>query len=465
MEMDAAAARPDPTEPGPRHRAFPADFWWGAASAGHQVEGMNVASNWWEWEQLGLVEDGTTSGRACDYWNRYPEDHRLMAELHHNGFRLGVEWARIEPVEGEFDEEAIEHYRAILADLRDRGLSVCCTLNHWVVPQWFDEAGGWPGRRSLDRWERFVRRIVPELAPYVDLWITLNEPMVPVLAGYMTDHHPPGEAHPWRAATTFRKLLLAHGIAYRLIHQLVPRRHDGGPTMVGYAAAYQHVEPYHLGGAIAPVEAFVARIVRWMSFSAWDHAVLSGRIPLPWGLPTKVRGLQNSVDFIGVNYYTRFSIRLSRGSLSNVKAGEFDVPPGIETTEMGWQVYPPGLRAVCNDVTERFHRPIYITENGCCDHGDDRRREYLLSHLSQLSLAIDDGCDIRGYMHWCFTDNFEWREGFEKRFGMIEMDHDDPDLTRRPRPSAHMLSEIFAAGALTEEILDRWSPDALDRFG
>ena len=129
-------------------KTFPDGFWWGVATAGHQIEGGNVHSNWWAWEQLGLVDDGTTSGRACDYWNRYAEDHQLLVDLGQQGLRLGIEWARLEPTEGSFDDEALEHYVAIVGDLRAKGLQVCLTLNHWVLPNWLAELGGWLSERA-----------------------------------------------------------------------------------------------------------------------------------------------------------------------------------------------------------------------------------------------------------------------------------------------------------------------------
>lgn len=446
-------------------KEFPPGFWWGTATAGHQFEGNNIHSNWWEWEKLGLVDDGSVSGRACDYWNRYESDHDLLLELGQQGLRLGIEWARLEPTEGTFDDEALAHYVAILTDLQEKGLRVCLTLNHWVLPNWLAEAGGWLAPQALDRWTRLVRHVVPALAPHVDLWVTLNEPMVPVLAGYLAGYHPPGETSPVRATRVFRRLLHAHAIAYDTIHRMVPRAPDGGPTMVGYANAYQHIEPFHERGLVRPLEAAVSRVVSWIGFDAWDHAVRTGRMPVPAGLGGRVPRLQGSADFVGVNYYMRVSVRLHPSSLSNVKSGQYDVPPGIETTEMGWQVYPPGFHAVLTRVSERLQLPIYVTENGCCDSGDDLRRRYLLSHLSAMHRAIGDGADVRGYMHWTFIDNFEWREGFAKRFGLVEMDHTDPELTRRPRPSATMMKDIIEANAITPAVVEAHAPGALDRWG
>lgn len=441
---------------------FPEGFWWGTATAGHQVEGGNTASNWWAWEQEGLCEDGAVSGAACDYWNRWPEDHQLMADLGHNAFRLGLEWARLEPREGHFDDEALAQYVEMLADLQARDIRVCLTLNHWVLPAWFADDDDWCSPRALARWERFVRHVVPAVAPHVDRWVTLNEPMVPVLAGNLAAYHPPTRRSPRRAARVFRALLAAHAVAYRVVHELVPVAADGGPTMVGSANAYQFVEPYHERGWQRPFEAFIGGIVSHISYAAWDRALTSGRVPFPFGLHNRVAGLRDSVDFLGVNYYMRISVRLHPSALSNVSSGSYDSPPGIETTEMGWQVYPPGFRKVINEVWRRFRKPIYITENGCADAEDSLRRRYLLSHLAQVHRAIEDGCDVRGYLQWTFIDNFEWREGWRPRFGLVEMDPADPTLTRHPRRSAEMYRELIAANGIDDALVASYAPGALD---
>ncbi len=444
--------------------SFPEGFLWGTATAGHQIEGGNVHSNWWAWEQLGLVNDGSKSGRACDYWNRWADDHALMQAHGHTIFRLGLEWARIEPEPGRWDADAIDRYRAIVDDLQQRGIRVCLTLNHWVVPQWFAERGGWLGADALDRWEAFVRRVVPAVAPAVDLWVTLNEPMVPVLAGYLAGYHPPCRRNPIVAARVFTALLHAHARAYAAIHELVAHAPGGGPVLAGYAGAYQHVEPFHEGGFWRMLEKPVAGIIARVSFDAWDRSVLSGRVAAPFGIGQAVPGLRDSCDFLGVNYYMRISAQLGPGTLSNVRAGGYTAPPGIEVTEMGWQIYPPGFYAVLMNLHRSFGKPLYVTENGCCDSGDDLRRRYLLSHWVMMQRAIADGCDLRGYMHWTFCDNFEWREGFEKKFGLIALDPQDPELQRVPRRSAEMYREVIAANAVTEAIVERYSPGALERW-
>lgn len=447
------------------HARFPDDFWWGTASAGHQIEGGNVHSNWWAWEQTGQVNDGSVSGQACDYWNRWPEDHDLIESMGHNSVRMGVEWARIEPEDGRFDDEAIDRYVAQLSDLRGRGIKTCLTLYHWVLPQWLTEQGGWLAAHSVNRFERFVRRVIPRVAPHVDLWVTLNEPMVPVLAGYVAGYHPPCERNFLHAAGVFRALLEAHTRAYRAVHDLVPSAPDGSATMVGYAAAYQFVEPLHPSGPLNAPERAVGSVVKHVSYGAWDKAIQTGKVPLPFGRGQQIRGLKGTIDWLGVNYYMRISVVLKPSALSNVAAGSFDAPEGIEFTDMGWQVYPPGFEKTLLDAWSRLGVPIWITENGCADAGDELRRRYLLTHITAVGRAIEGGADIRGYFQWSLMDNFEWREGFEKRFGLIEVDFDDPALPRRPRQSAAMYREIIDASAVTPEIVERHSPGALEKWG
>lgn len=443
---------------------FPDGFWWGTATAGHQIEGNNVHSNWWEWEKLGLTNDKTSSGRACDYWNRWRDDHQMMVDLEHTSFRLGLEWSRIEPQRGTFDDDAISQYVEMLADLQSKGLKVCLTLNHWVLPQWFTETGGWLSPDAIERWRLFVNRVVPAVAPHVDLWVTLNEPMVPVLAGYLGGYHPPMRKKPAEAARVFRTLLRAHALAYHRIHDLVPSAPDGSPTLVGYAAAYQWVEPMHDSGLRNRLEAGITKIVRQVSYKAWDDAVLTGRVGAPFGRGQRIHGLQGSIDWLGVNYYMRISVTLNPKALSNVSSGEFDAPEGIETTDMGWQVYPPGFRLTLIDAHRRLRVPIWVTENGCSDANDDMRRRYLLTHLDQVGQAIGAGVDLRGYFQWTLIDNFEWREGFEQRFGIVRMDHDDPDLIRTPKQSAEMYGAIIEANAVTPEIEERYAPGSRDRW-
>lgn len=260
---------------------------------------------------------------------------------------------------------------------------MCLTLNHWVVPRWFAERGGWLAKDALDLWERLLRWVIPEVAPEVDLWITLNEPMVPVLVGNLLGYHPPCKVAPLRCARVFRRLLRAHAMAYCLVHDLASVDGADRPPRVGYASAVQQVEPFHRRGLQALFERPFARFFAQTSFGAWEESVASGRVAFPFGWGQRVPDLERSLDFVGLNYYMRVSVRLGLDTLANVKAGQFAVPDGVETTQMGWQVHPPGFGHVLRQARDRFGLPIYITENGCATADDAQRRRYLVTHLAQ----------------------------------------------------------------------------------
>ncbi|MFA6450539.1 MAG: family 1 glycosylhydrolase, partial [bacterium] len=321
--------------------AFPEGFIWGTASAGHQIEGHNDKSDWWKFEQEGKVYDGTVSGRAVDYWNRYEEDHELMSTLGYQGFRLGIEWAKIEPEDGRFDMDAVEHYRKILQSLRDRKIKICLTLYHWVLPLWFADKGGWEHKDAVDRFIRYSELIVKELGEFPDLWVTLNEPGVPPTAGLFAGIFPPEKKSVSSYAAASRALLKSHARCYKLIHDMVPNAPDGGPTMVGVANAYQYVTAYGSPNIFAAYEKLMAPFVAYASYIAWDYSVATGWILPPFGLEF-VPGLKGSYDFCGVNYYTRMSLKFDPSKKDEMMIDMHGIHPGIDVNQMGWENYPPG---------------------------------------------------------------------------------------------------------------------------
>ncbi len=444
-----------------RALVFPEHFTWGTSTAGHQIEGGNVHSDWWAFEHEGKINDGTVSGRAVDYWNRFEDDHRLMKELGYPAFRLGIEWAKIEPRPGEIDRDALAHYRTILESLRRHDISICLTLYHWVVPKWFQDDRGWEHPDAVNRFMKYCDLVIRELGEYPDLWITLNEPMVPALAGNLIGYFPPKKRSFLANCNVTAAHLKAHARCYHRIHELVPHAPDGGPTMVGVATAYQYFEPWGTGGLPGRYEELMTRIARFGSYAGWDRAIATGELPFPFGRG-RVRGLENSYDYIGVNYYMRFSPKFAPDRPDQAMIDIEAVPAEVEETEMGWQVYPPGLYNILKSRWEKFKKPIFITENGIADSTDTMRPKYLLEHLAQVHRAIEDGCDVRGYFQWSFTDNFEWREGFGKKFGLVAVDHRDPALERHPRPSAKMYGDIIEANAITGSIVNNYSPNAYE---
>lgn len=440
---------------------FPKGFVWGTATAGHQVEGHNDKSDWWKFEQEGKIKDGSKSGAATDYWNRYDEDHDLMIRLGCQAFRLGVEWSKIEPEDGRFDMKAVERYRKILQSLRGRKLKICLTIYHWVLPLWFAEKGGWERPDAVDRFLKYAELVVKELGEFPDLWVTLNEPLVPALAGYLGGVFPPEKKSFALYGKVTGQLLHAHARTYEMIHNNVKKAPDGGPAQAGVATAYQWIEPYGSGRLAGAYEKLMSRFFAFGSFRGWDQAVATGKIPFPFGRENYPL-LKDSYDYCGVNYYTRNSLKYDPSRKSQAFIDFEAVPPGIETTQMGWQIYPPGFHKILMEVWNTFKKPIYITENGIADDTDSRRPAYLLEHIAQAQRAISDGADVRGYYQWSYIDNFEWKEGFCKKFGLVACDCNTKELKREPRPSAHMYSEIIKENAITEEIVRKYAPGAAD---
>jgi len=439
---------------------FPDNFIWGTSSAGHQIEGSNEFSDWWAWEQEGLIRDGTVSGRAMDYWNRHEEDHALMAKLAYKGFRLGIEWARVEPQKGQFDGMVIEHYRRILESLRQYGFKICLTLHHWVMPRWVAEQGGWLHPDTVPQFLRYAEFVIEKLGAFPDYWVTLNEPMAPAILGNVLGHFPPQR----RSLRAYRKVsrayLRAHAETYHLIHKLQPLAPDGNRTMVGVAMAYPFIEAWNSPGLPGLYERFAASIARSAAFEGWDHTISTGRPHWIHGGQT-MAGIQDSYDYCGINYYTRVSLKYDRQRRDQYRLDETKAQPGIDVSQMGWQIYPEGFYRIIRHVWEQFRKPILITENGIADDLDTQRPRYIVEHLAQVHRAIEEGIPILGYFHWSFIDNFEWREGFAKRFGLVAVRHDDPNLVREPRRSAYLYSEIAQKNALTRETVTAYAPEAV----
>jgi beta-glucosidase len=439
---------------------FPEGFIWGTSTAGHQVEGHNDKSDWWKFEHEGKIKDGTVSGAGVDYWNRYEEDHELMAKLGCRLFRLGLEWAKIEPEDGRFDMKAVEHYRKILQSLRGHKIQICLTIYHWVLPLWFAESGGWLRPDAVDRFMKYAELVVKEFGEFPDLWVTLNEPCVPAMAGYLAGEFPPEKKSLSLYLRVMKTFLQAHARCYPLIKKNVKSAPDGSATKVGVATAYQWIEGWGSRGAAGALENFMAKVFTNGSFLGWDEAVVTGRAPWYFGGGGEIPGLKDSCDYCGVNYYMRNSLKFDRTKAGQAFMDIDAIPPGIEKTQMGWQIYPPGFYKTLMRVWETFGKPIYITENGIADDTDAQRPAYLLEHLAQAHRAIQSGADVRGYFQWSFIDNFEWKEGFSMKFGLVACDHKDPLLKRNPRPSARMYSEIIKENAITEDIVKKYAPNA-----
>ena len=441
-----AAGGPAPPEPEPAadgaasgaaNFQFPKGFLWGAATSAHQVEGGNIHNDWWAWEQAGKV--ATPSGMATDHWNRYRSDFDLARSIGHNAHRFSIEWSRIEPEEGRWDEAAIDHYRDVLVALHERGMEPVVTLFHYTLPRWLSEKGGWENPAIERAMERYVLHVIEALGPHARWWITLNEPVVQVFKGWLIGQWPPGKVRAWPAALrVLRQMLRTHVRAYHAIHSLRP---DARVGIAQHALALSPDDPTRWRDRWSVA-------VRGHLFNhLFLEALHTGALRVP-GLFWENLPIKRTVDFIGVNYYTRDFVRNSGYNLAGL-VGDFAERDHRQQrgklNDLGWEVYPEGLAQFLREFS-RYKLPILITENGIPTRNDDDRWVFLFMHLWQVARAIADGVNCVGYLHWSLLDNYEWADGYAARFGLIEVDYATQE--RRIRPSAWRYAEIIRRNEL-----------------
>ncbi|WP_218017203.1 glycoside hydrolase family 1 protein [Rhodococcus marinonascens] len=397
-------------------RDFPSDFLWGCATAAHQVEGGNINNDWWAFEHDPSTAARESSGDGIDQFHRYSEDFVLLKALRHNTHRLSLEWSRIEPAPGEFSQAAIAHYRRVLTQLANAGLIGFVTLHHFTLPTWFSERGGWLAPDAISTFERYCRVVTAELGDLMPYVCTINEPQMIALHGYLEGYHPPAMTNPilWRRVG--RVLLEAHQAAVRAVRAEAPSSKSGLVVQLPLLAPARPDD-----STWAFCEAMRAEIV---------DLYLEG-------LTGPDRG-----DWLGVQYYRKQWVDPSSPTL-------FAAPPaGTQTTQMGWAVFPDGLRLMLHRAAETG-LPLYVTENGIATEDDDERIDYIESHLSAIAQALREGVDIRGYIHWSAFDNFEWSEGYGPKFGMIAVDR-KRDFARAPKSSAYAFARVAASGRISD---------------
>ncbi len=350
-------------------------FLWGAATSAYQVEGGHFRADW------------VGAGDACAHDRLFPADLDLMAGLGGlNAYRFSVEWSSIEGVRGEFDADALAHYGEMVRACNARAISPIVTLWHFSLPKWFTERGGWLHPDAIPDFLRFAEHVAAAL-PRPEAWISLNEPNVYVLAGYVAGLWPPREKRPDLALRVASRLRAAHRAVLPVL------RATGAP--VGIAHHY---------AAFASASALSLAPVADLVFNR--------------------HFLREPADFLGLNYYTRFHF-----------AG-LQMLPWRGPTQMGWEIYPEGLEEALRLFGSR-RLPIIVTENGIATEDDDLRTSYIAAHIAAMRRS---GADVRGYFYWSLLDNFEWSEGFRPKFGLIGVDF--ATQARAVRPSAHAYAQM-----------------------
>ena len=417
---------------------FPPNFMWGVATASHQIEGGNT-NNWSAFEPRS--KSGQLSGDACDHWNRKKEDIQLIKDLNVSHYRFSIEWSRIEPQQGIWNEDAVQWYSDLVDQLLDKGIQPMATLHHFTHPLWWDEKGGFENENNIDDWIRFCVKMFEVLSDRIDWWCTINEPAVFASMGYVLGEFPPGERSFKKTRIVSTNLMRAHASCYQTLKSM----EHGKRAHIGLVKNINLFDPYRRWN---PLHRFQARLLDGMFNLCWIKGLMTGRFKAPSALRSKeIPGLKGSSDFIGVNYYTHL---LATPFMPTKVDIDPLIRPWEQRTDFRYPMYAEGLRRAF-DMVSCLNLPIIVTENGVADDDDDMRPEHIRRHLQITGEAIADGMDIRGFYHWSLMDNFERAEGYDQRFGLYHVDFETKERTLKE--SGALYSEIVKAHRLPQVVI------------
>jgi len=403
----------------------------GVATAAAQIEGGETGSSWHDWAASGHIKDGSTLARADGHWERWREDTQLLADMGMQTYRFGVEWSRVEPERGVFDEEVLARYRQELSALRENGIDPLITLHHFTNPGWFEDMGAFACRESTELYLRFVEKVVRSLGDLCAEYITINEPNVYAFQGYATGYWPPGKFDVGGLRAVLTNFVRCHTGAYTLIHRL---RLEMGYTDTKVSFA-DHLRVFDPKARLNPWHRFLAQTADMGFQGSLTEAMMTGDCHFPVGDAGVPLG--HYYDFIAINYYSR----------SVIYRPANDSRPFSPKSDLEWEIYPQGIARLAAAMYKKYRAPIWITENGTADSHDAFRCRYIFDHLRALC-ATD--LPVERYYHWCFIDNFEWLEGESARFGLVHIDYETGERTIKK--SGYFYSEIIENGGVTEEM-------------
>ncbi|MBE6764239.1 MAG: glycosyl hydrolase family protein [Ruminococcaceae bacterium] len=412
------------------------DLLLGVASSATQIEGGDENNNWARFAAEGKIRDGTSPLRANDHYNRFCEDIDLMAEMGITIYRFGIEWSRIEPERGCFNEEALAHYREEITYMLEKGIRPMMTIHHFTNPLWFEDMGAFESKESVDCYMAFVKKVIEAFGDLVADYITINEPNVYATQSLFFGEWPPEKRSLSSLLKAFSNLTACHIAAYNYIHKA--RREKGyTDTAVGFAdhlRVFVPKDPRNLWHRTA------AFLTDWLFQGAITDAMMTGRCRLPVMRHKSVKK-GRYYDFIGINYY-------ARSSVSGIGDG---VAEDAFKNDLGWELYPQGLIELSDKLYAKYKAPVYVTENGTCDNSDAFRSRFLYDQLEQICNTDNP---ITRYYHWSFTDNFEWREGETPRFGLVHIDYDTQ--ARTVKDSGKLYASIIRHRGVTQEAYDTY---------
>lgn len=458
---------PDPstaTNADLRASDFGADFLWGAATAAYQIEGAHDAdgkgpSIWDEFSRRGKIKNGHTGDVACDHYHRMPADVALMGDLGLGAYRFSISWPRVLPdgtIRGGVNEAGFDFYKRLCDQLQERGIRPFATLFHWDLPLALERAyGGWLDRRIIDDFAEYSALCVRKLGDRVKDWIVLNEPFIFILLGYGVGYFPPGRIGLKKFLKASHHALVAQGRAARAMRELRSDLNLGttNSTLAGYPARDTDADRR----ALARHDAFFNRLyvdpVVGRGYPTGELPVLK-RMERRYARPGDMETIAFDFDFQGINHYSRKIVRSAR-YIPWLKFRELPTASGAPRTAMGWEVFPAGLHQILEKFSAYPEIPaLYITENGSA--WDDRvtltdgerrvhdpeRTQYLQDYLAQCLRSVREGGKLRGYLAWSLLDNLEWREGYDRRFGLVHVDFED-GLQRTVKDSGRWYREFL----------------------
>jgi beta-glucosidase len=406
---------------------FPKGFLWGASTSAHQVEG-HTHNQWTVWELSCAAHFAKTaekryghlnnwdkikkeakdpnnyvSGRGVDHYRLYEEDFKLLPKLNLSAFRFGIEWSRLEPEEGKWNQEAIEHYRQYIEKLNAMNIEPILNIWHWTVPVWFANKGGFKRYKNLRYFDRLVQKISDEYGHLLRYVITINEPNNYASFGYQLGIWPPQEKNLFSLVNVYWNLVLAHRRSYRILKKHHPH------LQIGIAAQLANIQakrPHNLFDELA------TKIMRYV----WD-----------WWFLRRIRRYQ---DFIGVNYY-----------FTDYYTGLFKREnPKAPLNDLGWYMEPEGLYPLLLRAWARYKKPLIVSETGVADAQDQHRQWWIQETIIAMQRALSEGVDVKGYFYWSLLDNFEWADGWWPKFGLVEVDRHH-DMKRTVRGSAKWFAD------------------------
>ena len=401
---------------------MPEGFLWGAGYAGHQVEGNNIHSQNWKKEIDQHYEE--RSGLACNSYELWKTDVDLAEQAGLQAFRTSVEWSRIEPEEGHFDQKAADHYVALFSELKSRGIQVFATMVHQTHPQWFEERGHFTKLENRKYFERYLEFIVPQIAPYVDFWNVLNEFNL-----YNDEEH--------------IQLKLAcvqfHALGYHVIKRYSDRPVSSAHALVQYMAK----RPWDRW------DSTLAQYNDLRDHEFFFHAMRTGEILYPFRDGIYAPEVKDTVDFWSINSYVRDLIDARKASTW----GERFIFKKMQMIPRDFYLEEFNPECIVNNLSRLTDKPVYISENGCCCDDDRFRIAFIAVYTAAVYEAIKLGTDVRGYLYWSLLDNYEW-SSYVPRFGLYAVDR--KTFQRTPKPSVSFYREVIGHNGVSQEIIRRY---------